>query len=147
MSFLPALDALEDYLNEYQYLHNSFNKAYLLLTRFKLNYGQDGVELLLHEIMSGSDHEVVGGGGGGGDYSEADNTYNNDNTDNSETIVRHRKITHPNSRSSPPILTKQDHIDSLKSTFHSLLHTKIMPLAGLKQKLAGDLGLIADECK
>ena len=145
MSFLPALDALEDYLNEYQYLHNSFNKAYLLLTRFKLNYGQDGVELLRHEIMSGSDNEiVVGGGGGGNGCSEADST---ENSENSETIVRHRKIKHSNTRSSPPILTKQDHINSLKSTFHSLLHTKIIPLAGLKQKLDKDLGLIADECK
>lgn len=135
---MTTLDTLEDYLSEYQYLINSFNKSYLLLTRFKLNYGQDGIELLLHDMLKNS---------GGGDIVSEDD----------ETIIRQRKQVdkhidnHINSDSDSvsdfnnfPLLTKRGHIDTLKSTFHSLLRNKIVPLALLKRKLEEEVDIEAE---
>jgi hypothetical protein len=137
---MTTLDTLEDYLSEYQYLINSFNKSYLLLTRFKLNYGQDGIELLLHEMLKNS---------GGGDIVSEDD----------ETIIRQRKqvdkhidnhINSDNHSDSDsdfnnfPLLTKRGHIDTLKSTFHSLLRNKIVPLALLKRKLEEEVDIGAE---
>jgi hypothetical protein len=136
---MTTLDTLEDYLSEYQYLINSFNKSYLLLTRFKLNYGQDGIELLLHDMLKNS---------GGGDIVSEDD----------ETIIRQRKqvdkhidnhINSDNHSDSDsvsdfnnfPLLTKRGHIDTLKSTFHSLLRNKIVPLALLKRKLEEEVDI------
>lgn len=135
---MTTLDTLEDYLSEYQYLINSFNKSYLLLTRFKLNYGQDGIELLLHDMLKNS---------GGGDIVSEDD----------ETIIRQRKqvdkhINSDNHSDSDsvsdfnnfPLLTKRGHIDTLKSTFHSLLRNKIVPLALLKRKLEEEVDIEAE---
>lgn len=138
---ISTLDALEEYLNEYQYLVDSFNKAYLLVTRYKLNYGQEGIELLLHDMLrnetgeTGEEGEIVSETG-----------------DVSETTIRQRKpvdttaATTANISSAAPsvpsthcILTKHDHINTLKTTFHSLLHHKIVPLAHFKLKLEKDL--------
>lgn len=134
---ISTLDALEDYLNEYQYLVDSFNKAYLLVTRYKLNYGQEGIELLLHDLLRNSTKETV----------EEDEIVS-EKGDLSETTIRQRKpadttaeisSTASSSPSTYCILTKHDHINTLKTTFHSLLHHKIVPLAHFKLKLENDL--------
>lgn len=112
MTLMEILDLLEDYLNEYSYLQASFNKTCLLLTRYKLNYTFD---IIIDE--NSSDKSDYDGG------------------------VRQRNVnfTNDRKRKQSSIITKQDHIDSLRTAYTTLLHTKIIPLAQLKRKLATSL--------
>lgn len=120
MSLIATLDSLEEYLYDYQQLQNSFNKAFLLLTRFKLNYGPDSYELLsILENDFDNDSEIG---------SDSENEFD------SKTFTVRRRITAETQLDHVP-LTKQDHIRALKDTFRTLLTTKIVPLAELKQKL------------
>lgn len=131
MSVISALDSLEEYLNEYQYLVNSFHKAYLLITRYKLNYGQDGFELLA--LCHESDRE------GNDDCDDIAADAKHAAVD--KNIIRNRKNQQPAHNTATPF-TKKDHIDYLKTAFHSLLHDKIIPLAHFKQKLASQINEI-----
>lgn len=110
MKTFEFLDTLDDYLGERDDLFSALSRANLLLTRFKLNNGNELPELRKYE------HE---------------------NVTTSTSAVRNRlqqtkeSTDHVENR----ILTKADQVNELRTVFYGILHNRLIPLAALQSQI------------
>lgn len=136
MNLIQTLDLLEEYLTETSNLHKSFSRAHFLLARFRINWGEAGIELLLHDLLKAKDSEA-----GDGFDSETVET----DTSTPQTLeIRHRLPSESNQipteiDPSSSLLTKHQQINSLKSLNAQIYRNRLLPLARLKQSLEESL--------
>ena len=119
MSF-RFLDLLDDFLTERDALFTALSRANLHLTRFKLNYGAEGGELLaIRELGSEVESSLAPVRNRHPKLNEAGVDSDTD-TDMSRL---------------PRIMTKLDQVNELKTVYSSVLRNRLIPLTELLNKL------------
>lgn len=116
-----ALDLLDDLLNERQSLHGAINRANILMTRVRIGWGEAAGDILLHELLKEVESET---------NASFDLNINIDKV----TIISNRLDESDYTHTSSLLLTRDQQVQSLRSTYTSLLREYILPFARLQFK-------------